>query len=199
MNVYVYVVCFFFFMLYLFILDFFFFFQAEDGIRDADVTGVQTCALPISWDNGEVDGDDEAEWVEREVTMVYREMGARASGGAPAPVGMLVSGTRYQLTALYHSAKGDAMSSFNLPDEPDDYTDRTSELAHAAALLDVDDLISDTLETIAGEWRQNPLAFAASTLKLTCPDPDFMTALPAHAESVGRYVLGVLCERYGKA
>src|SRR3989442_6242228 len=24
------------------------FFQAEDGIRDADVTGVQTCALPIS-------------------------------------------------------------------------------------------------------------------------------------------------------
>ena len=25
-----------------------FFFQAEDGIRDYDVTGVQTCALPIS-------------------------------------------------------------------------------------------------------------------------------------------------------
>src|SRR5207302_6007717 len=28
---------------------FFFFFQAEDGIRDFHVTGVQTCALPISW------------------------------------------------------------------------------------------------------------------------------------------------------
>src|SRR5690554_1687093 len=28
-------------------VGFFFFFQAEDGIRDADVTGVQTCALPI--------------------------------------------------------------------------------------------------------------------------------------------------------
>src|SRR2546426_8795417 len=27
---------------------FFFFFQAEDGIRDYKVTGVQTCALPIS-------------------------------------------------------------------------------------------------------------------------------------------------------
>src|SRR6266542_2739350 len=27
-----------------------FFFQAEDGIRGATVTGVQTCALPISWD-----------------------------------------------------------------------------------------------------------------------------------------------------
>ena len=35
--------CFFFFF-------FFFFFQAEDGIRDVAVTGVQTCALPISGD-----------------------------------------------------------------------------------------------------------------------------------------------------
>src|SRR2546426_10466676 len=31
------------------LLFFFFFFQAEDGIRDYKVTGVQTCALPI-WD-----------------------------------------------------------------------------------------------------------------------------------------------------
>src|SRR5437764_11411315 len=38
---------FFFFNFYLFLL-FFFFFQAEDGIRDTSVTGVQTCALPIS-------------------------------------------------------------------------------------------------------------------------------------------------------
>src|SRR3712207_7516057 len=29
------------------ILVFYFFFQAEDGIRDIGVTGVQTCALPI--------------------------------------------------------------------------------------------------------------------------------------------------------
>src|SRR5699024_11921808 len=29
-------------------LFFCFFFQAEDGIRDRNVTGVQTCALPIS-------------------------------------------------------------------------------------------------------------------------------------------------------
>src|SRR6266487_3428160 len=28
-------------------VGFFFFFQAEDGIRDGRVTGVQTCALPI--------------------------------------------------------------------------------------------------------------------------------------------------------
>ena len=35
--------------IYLFIF-FFFFFQAEDGIRDYKVTGVQTCALPICSD-----------------------------------------------------------------------------------------------------------------------------------------------------
>src|SRR5256885_5320781 len=32
----------------LYCMSFFFFFQAEDGIRDYKVTGVQTCALPIS-------------------------------------------------------------------------------------------------------------------------------------------------------
>src|SRR5438132_9236682 len=38
------------FFLFVFCLSFFFFFffQAEDGIRDHCVTGVQTCALPIS-------------------------------------------------------------------------------------------------------------------------------------------------------
>src|SRR2546430_4766926 len=36
----------------------FFFFQAEDGIRDLTVTGVQTCALPIS---GFELGEDEIE------------------------------------------------------------------------------------------------------------------------------------------
>src|SRR6266550_3699741 len=38
--------CFFFFCGYSFGF-LFFFFQAEDGIRDVAVTGVQTCALPI--------------------------------------------------------------------------------------------------------------------------------------------------------
>ena len=44
-------------------LSLFFFFQAEDGIRDRNVTGVQTCALPIFTWNGVFvasfeDGDD---------------------------------------------------------------------------------------------------------------------------------------------
>src|SRR5439155_18660137 len=36
------------FLLFFYFSFFFFFFQAEDGIRDGHVTGVQTCALPIS-------------------------------------------------------------------------------------------------------------------------------------------------------
>src|SRR2546429_6168100 len=43
---------------------FFFFFQAEDGIRDVAVTGVQTCALPIclavlpNWNASAANGRD---------------------------------------------------------------------------------------------------------------------------------------------
>src|SRR3712207_4217737 len=37
------------FLILLMFYCFFFFFQAEDGIRDIGVTGVQTCALPIFW------------------------------------------------------------------------------------------------------------------------------------------------------
>src|SRR5699024_2534409 len=37
------------FVFFSFFFLFFFFFQAEDGIRDRNVTGVQTCALPISF------------------------------------------------------------------------------------------------------------------------------------------------------
>src|SRR6266498_879516 len=53
-----------------------FFFQAEDGIRDADVTGVQTCALPI-FGLGEPRGqlaleDDQREGVAQQVVQVRR-------------------------------------------------------------------------------------------------------------------------------
>src|SRR5438046_9721356 len=47
---------------------FFFFFQAEDGIRDWSVTGVQTCALPIS-----LCGAKDAFWL------------ARHTSGRPTP------------------------------------------------------------------------------------------------------------------
>src|SRR5256885_2677208 len=48
MLLFSFIKCLFFYMIES-LLFFFFFFQAEDGIRDYKVTGVQTCALPISF------------------------------------------------------------------------------------------------------------------------------------------------------
>src|SRR5688500_20344154 len=46
-----------------------FFFQAEDGIRDYKVTGVQTCALPISLRRISVTNS----WAERNLMQTLRE------------------------------------------------------------------------------------------------------------------------------
>src|SRR5256885_16188953 len=50
-----------------------FFFQAEDGIRDYKVTGVQTCALPIFATVDAYAGDVAA----RELTRAVKELGLR--------------------------------------------------------------------------------------------------------------------------
>src|SRR6266446_4581713 len=55
---------------------FFFFFQAEDGIRDYKVTGVQTCALPISAGPEKVGRD-----------FYERSLRQREQGGAPLEKG----------------------------------------------------------------------------------------------------------------
>src|SRR5215218_9135544 len=54
---------------------FFFFFQAEDGIRDHCVTGVQTCALPISAGKQimETLGPEREGWTERKAEAELRE------------------------------------------------------------------------------------------------------------------------------
>src|SRR3989441_10988993 len=54
--------------------SFFFFFQAEDGIRDKLVTGVQTCALPISFRR------DLRSWLEENVP---RDLGPERTAGLP--------------------------------------------------------------------------------------------------------------------
>src|SRR5690348_18040729 len=61
-----------------------FFFQAEDGIRDGRVTGVQTCALPICRDPSD-DLGVRVGWRERDVELVgvaRREL-RRALGAEP--------------------------------------------------------------------------------------------------------------------
>src|SRR5256885_7379247 len=64
---------------------FFFFFQAEDGIRDYKVTGVQTCALPIYLDGERVDDvTKHPAFVEpiRRIAETYDR--AKAAAGEPA-------------------------------------------------------------------------------------------------------------------
>src|SRR3712207_8997437 len=51
-----------------------FFFQAEDGIRDIGVTGVQTCALPILLDDME-----NLNWTDKVLTMQRNWIG-RSTG-----------------------------------------------------------------------------------------------------------------------
>src|SRR5437762_10916170 len=67
---------------------FFFFFQAEDGIRDTSVTGVQTCALPISEcevvDSGQAEADLDAGGLQRrdDVLGARRQRRYAASAGS---------------------------------------------------------------------------------------------------------------------
>src|SRR6476661_9555662 len=83
-----------------------FFFQAEDGIRDSSVTGVQTCALPIY---APVGGQPEA-------LLHLGQEGARvAAGGVLRPVatqdqhrqlGEVVAGEDVERPALEHLPDG---------------------------------------------------------------------------------------------
>src|SRR2546429_6731083 len=61
---------------------FFFFFQAEDGIRDVAVTGVQTCALPISYEF-----DKMLAFWQQALHYVPREPATSGSGRSSRPSG----------------------------------------------------------------------------------------------------------------
>src|SRR2546430_12627841 len=64
-----------------------FFFQAEDGIRDLTVTGVQTCALPIldlAPDDGRQTNDSPKYEAERRPRIGRRAEGPRAFGHLPS-------------------------------------------------------------------------------------------------------------------
>src|SRR5206468_7342484 len=56
---------------------FFFFFQAEDGIRDLIVTGVQTCALPISGADEDEQGEPFVGRAGQLLNNMIRAMGLR--------------------------------------------------------------------------------------------------------------------------
>src|SRR5947208_15350133 len=58
---------------------FFFFFQAEDGIRDDLVTGVQTCALPIFGRGVEIAGTELKDAIRKGCERATREHPLRSS------------------------------------------------------------------------------------------------------------------------
>src|SRR2546427_8187229 len=83
------------------VILFFFFFQAEDGIRDLTVTGVQTCALPIYV----LAADARAQLERRGVKVVAPEAVTAAIGhqtpGSPEEAAALVARGQLEGGALY--------------------------------------------------------------------------------------------------
>src|SRR2546422_6965995 len=59
---------------------FFFFFQAEDGIRDVAVTGVQTCALPISVRSGTRRSTERVDRRRQRIPPLHRDDQRRCGG-----------------------------------------------------------------------------------------------------------------------
>src|SRR5690606_37289144 len=73
--------------LFLFCLFFFFFFQAEDGIRDFHVTGVQTCALPICKKMNDISPSDPPNSPSTGIVLWWLPVGA----GAPTRISQITS------------------------------------------------------------------------------------------------------------
>src|SRR5256886_16636463 len=83
----------------------FFFFQAEDGIRDLTVTGVQTCALPI-WPNQTTDATGiaaVASWT-LATTAGANTLTATATGLTGSPVTFTATGTAGSAGSIAASA-----------------------------------------------------------------------------------------------
>src|SRR3712207_9142713 len=96
---------------------FFFFFQAEDGIRDIGVTGVQTCALPIYLHADAAEGgpglvdavvDVRPEGVQRHAALAVElrpaHLGAAQATGALHPDALDLRAALGRLHGLAHGA-----------------------------------------------------------------------------------------------
>src|SRR6266567_7737055 len=88
-----------FFSIVSYVIFFFFFFQAEDGIRDLTVTGVQTCALPISlWITlVALSGIPPGEIPRMDAHLAYRVATGMRPGPVRGPLGELARDRRRRL------------------------------------------------------------------------------------------------------
>src|SRR5215204_1135597 len=115
----------------------FFFFQAEDGIRDHCVTGVQTCALPISL-RGLAEGG--------------RVAARRRHGRDPQPVGQLVNGG----VEVGHS--GDLITAIGSPDftAPPSWTASSATVPALWAKISFSIFIASMMQTSAPSCTSAP-------------------------------------------
>src|SRR5687767_1457051 len=103
---------------------FFFFFQAEDGIRDKLVTGVQTCALPIFASKGAVLA------MTRELAVIHARENIRVNSLCPGPL---------KTPLLMSFLDTDAKKNRRLVHIPMGRFGEASEIAKAALFLASDD------------------------------------------------------------
>src|SRR3712207_9412056 len=90
----------------LLICDVFFFFQAEDGIRDIGVTGVQTCALPIYLvEERQDDGMVLRQLALAQVSAAARRARARPRAGGLSEIGRASCRERVQISVVAVSLK----------------------------------------------------------------------------------------------
>src|SRR2546421_748869 len=80
---------------------FFFFFQAEDGIRDLIVTGVQTCALPILSRASRTATDDDP------LSNHTSRMSVSLVNSLPPHLHVKFSGNSSRASRLYHASRSE--------------------------------------------------------------------------------------------
>src|SRR5258706_2452352 len=131
-------------------LELFFFFQAEDGIRDWSVTGVQTCALPISARPARERFDAIAKFLPAKIL-----------------IPRLVTGDKEAAEAFYKDARargheGDMAKALEAPYEAGSL---------GAAWLKIKAAHTLDLAVIAAEWGSGRRKGWLSNLHLAAPDP----------------------------
>src|SRR5256884_9494278 len=127
----------------------FFFFQAEDGIRDVAVTGVQTCALPISSITVEANGGDLLEkdpsfHTDVDTGLTDRMPLESQSSSVSSLVTLATPGVVADSNGLFHGLGDHAENSFSVDGQP--ITDQQSKVFSNQIPLDS----IQSLEAVSG-------------------------------------------------
>src|SRR2546430_9894170 len=150
----------------------FFFFQAEDGIRDLTVTGVQTCALPIS--------------PLLLALLVLLVIVAFSSGTEVA----MLSVNRYRIRHRAQSGQGTARVLERLLQKPDDWLGANLVILAAASVF------SSAIATILAQRTGSPYAVPLAGVLLTIVVIVFCELAPqiyaaANPEGVALHAAGI--------